>query len=82
MVSSSGTFVNRLLMSKEHRNVLAGSRLQFWIKLANVNESFTESFTEFHLFSWNLQIIMVIGLIGHSWGHLDSSNPVYPHLAI
>ena len=24
---------------KEHRNVLAGSRLQFWIKLANVNES-------------------------------------------
>ena len=42
MVSSSGTFVNRLLMSKEHRNVLAGSRLQFWIKLANVNESFTE----------------------------------------
>ena len=42
MVSSSGTFVNRLLMSKEHRNVLVGSRLQFWIKLANVNESFTE----------------------------------------
>ena len=31
-----------LLMSKEHRNVLAGSKLQFWIKLANVNESFTE----------------------------------------
>ena len=29
-------------MSKEHRNVLAGSRLQFWIKLANVNEFFTE----------------------------------------
>ena len=25
---------------------------------------------------------MVIGLIGHSWGHLDSSNHVYPHLAI
>ena len=33
-------------------------------------------------FSWNLQVIMVIGLIGHSWGHLDSSNHVYPHLAI
>ena len=26
--------------------------------------------------------IMVIGLIGHSWGHLDSTNHVYPHLAI
>ena len=25
---------------------------------------------------------MVIGLIGHSWGHLDSSSHVYPHLAI
>ena len=36
----------------------------------------------FNLFSWNLQVIMVIGLIGHSWGHLDSSNHVYPHLAI
>ena len=32
--------------------------------------------------SKNLQVIMVIGLIGHSWGHLDSSNHVYPHLAI
>ena len=42
MVSSSGTFVNRLLMSKEHGNFLAGSRLLFWIKLANVNESFPE----------------------------------------
>ena len=42
MVSSNGTFVNRLLMSKEHRNELAGSRLQFWIKLANVKESFTQ----------------------------------------
>ena len=29
-----------------------------------------------------LQVIMVIGLIGHSWGHLDSSSHVYPHLAI
>ena len=28
-------------MSREHRNVLAGSRLQYWIKLANVKESFT-----------------------------------------
>ena len=28
-----------LTVSKEHRNALAGSRLQFWIKLANVNES-------------------------------------------
>ena len=26
--------------------------------------------------------IMVIGLIGHSWGQLDTSNHVYPHLAI
>ena len=34
--------MNRLLMSKEHRNDLAGSRLQFWIKLANVKESFTQ----------------------------------------
>ena len=34
--------MNRLLMAKEHRNVLACSRLQFWIKLANVNEPFTE----------------------------------------
>ena len=42
MISSNGTFVNRLLMSKEHRNDLAGSRLQFWIKLANVKESFTQ----------------------------------------
>ena len=25
---------------------------------------------------------MVIGLIGYFWGHLDSSNHVYPHLAI
>ena len=25
---------------------------------------------------------MVIGLIGHSWDHLDSSNHVHPHLAI
>ena len=41
MVSSNGTLVNRLPMSKEHRNDLAGSRLQFWIKLANVKESFT-----------------------------------------
>ena len=24
----------------------------------------------------------VIGLIDHSWGHLDSTNHVYPHLAI
>ena len=29
-------------MSKEHRNVLAGSRLQFWIKFANVKESFRQ----------------------------------------
>ena len=42
MVSSNGTFVNRLLMSKEDRNVLAGSRSQFWIKLANVKASFTQ----------------------------------------
>ena len=42
MVSSNGAFVNRLLMSKEHRNDLAGSRLQFWIKFANLNESFTQ----------------------------------------
>ena len=34
--------MNRLLMSKEHRNVLAGSRLQFWIKLGNVKESFMQ----------------------------------------
>ena len=74
MVSSSGTFVNRLLMSKEHRNGLAGSRLQFWIKLANVNESFTEC-EEYnfrtgakiyanHLASscWEEQIIDKIGL--------------------
>ena len=39
---SNGTFVNRLLMSQEHRNDLAGSRLQFWIKLPNVKESFTQ----------------------------------------
>ena len=32
---------SKLLMSKEYRHVLAGSRLQFWIKLANVKESFT-----------------------------------------
>ena len=38
MVSSNGTFVNRLLMSKEHRNALVGSGLPFWIKLANVND--------------------------------------------
>ena len=37
-----GRFVIRLLMSKEHRNDLAGSRLQFWIMLANVKESFTQ----------------------------------------
>ena len=42
MVSSNGTFVNRLLKSKEHRNDLAGSRLKFSIKLANVKESFVE----------------------------------------
>ena len=42
MVSSSGKFENRLLMSKVHRNALAGSRLQFWIKFANVKESFTQ----------------------------------------
>ena len=29
-------------MLKEHRNVLAGSTSQFWIKLANVEESFTQ----------------------------------------
>ena len=29
-------------MSKEHRNVYAGSRVQFWITLANVKESFTQ----------------------------------------
>ena len=34
--------MKRLLMSKEHRNILAGSRLQFWITLANVKESFTQ----------------------------------------
>ena len=28
--------MNRLLMSKEHLNVLAGSRQQFWINLAKV----------------------------------------------
>ena len=42
MVSSNETFVNRVLISKEHRNDLAGSSLQFWIKLANVKESFTQ----------------------------------------
>ena len=30
----------------------------------------------------DIQLNMVIRLIGHSWGHLDSSNHVYPHLAI
>ena len=40
MLSSNGTFVNRLLMSKEHINVLAGRRLQYWIKLAYVKEFF------------------------------------------
>ena len=34
--------MNRLLKSKEHRNVMAGSRLQFWIKLVNVKESITQ----------------------------------------
>ena len=29
-------------MSKDHRNDLVGSRLQSWIKLANVKESFTQ----------------------------------------
>ena len=43
MVSSNGTFVNRLLMSKEHRNVLAVLRLQFSMKLADVKDSFTQS---------------------------------------
>ena len=42
MVASNGAFVNRLLMSKEHRNAFASSRLQFWIKLANVKESFMQ----------------------------------------
>ena len=40
MISSNGTtFVNRLLMSEEHKHVLLGSRLQFWIKSANAMES-------------------------------------------
>ena len=29
-------------MPKEHRNDLAGLRLQFWVKLANVKESFMQ----------------------------------------
>ena len=43
MVSSNGVGVDRLLMSIEHRNALAGSILQFWINLANVKESFMRS---------------------------------------
>ena len=34
--------MNTLLMSREHRDDLAGSRLQLLIKLANVKESFTQ----------------------------------------
>ena len=42
MVSSHRTFVNRLQMSREQRNDLAGSRLQFWMKVATVKESCTQ----------------------------------------
>ena len=34
--------MNRLLMSKEHKHVLAGSRLQLYIRLANVKKSLTQ----------------------------------------
>ena len=68
--------MNRQLMSKEHRNVLAGSKLQFWITLANAKESFTQC--EEHNFGtgakisanrlacsrWEEPIIVKIGL---SW---------------
>ena len=70
MISSNGrTCVNRQLMSKEHRNVLAGSKLQFWIKLVNVKESFMQceeynvrtgtkiSSTNFAKSCWEEQII-------------------------
>ena len=58
MVSSNGTLANRLLVSKKHRNVSAGSRLQFWIKFANVSAN--------HLASscWEEPIIDKIGLSG------------------
>ena len=63
-------------MSKEHRNELAGSRLQFWIRLANVKESFTQceeydfrtgtKISANHLASsfWEEPIIDKIGLRG------------------
>ena len=38
MVLNNGTFVNRLLMSKEHRSVLTGSILQFSIKFVHRKE--------------------------------------------
>jgi len=63
-------------MSKDYRNVLAGSRLQFWIQLANVKASFTQ-FEEYnfktgtkisanHLASscWEEPIIDKIGVSG------------------
>ena len=34
--------MNRLLISKGHRNDLVSLRLQFWKRLANVKESFTQ----------------------------------------
>ena len=76
MFSSNGTFVNRLLMSKEHRNDLAGSIFQFWIKLANLKEPFTQceeynfrtnaKLSASHLASlcWEEPIIDKIGLSG------------------
>ena len=63
-------------MSKEHRNDLAGSRLQFWIKLANVKESFTQceeynfrigtkiSANHLAILFWEEPIIEKIGLSG------------------
>ena len=42
MVSSNGGFLNRLLMSKQHRNDFAGSRLLVRIKFANVKKSFAQ----------------------------------------
>ena len=63
-------------MSKEHRNVLGGSRLQFFIKFANVKESFTQceeysfrtgakiSANHFSSSCWEELIIDKIGLSG------------------
>ena len=87
--------MNRPLKSKEHRNVKAGSRLQFWTKLANVNEYFMEreEYTFKSMKSINSKINCESAIGEHLFtnpecaktyiaGQLDSSYHVHPHLAI